>query len=421
MTHGKTIMAACAAMLVAAMTIGAGPVVAEEDAFSFPPEWEEQETVWVGWVPRGAAGPQPEGREAAQIAIRAQMVEALTRHGTVTLLIQPSAIGEAREALEAAGADLDRVSFFEHETIDFYFRDAGPRFVSDGESLKIADFKWTCYGFLYPLSVPGCYDRATLDNDIAGSMGIGAIDSTVAIEGGAIDITDTLMMTYRDTLLRRNPSLSLDEIEAELLRLYGKEKVIWLDTAPYSDRPGKKVANYFGWGANGHVDEYARFVSNDTVLVAQAGEGVDNPLSNSDREVLAQNRRQLEAATDADGNPLTVIAMPAPDIGLFAEAMPKQAWFEEMWPGVSRDYEMGETIYWTPAASYMNFVIANGVIIVPAYWQEGLPESVREDDEKARSILADAFPEREIVQLNVLPVNFLGGGMHCMTQQQPAL
>lgn len=72
-------------------------------------------------------------------------------------------------------------------------------------------------------------------------------------------------------------------------------------------------------------------------------------------------------------------------------------------------------------ASYMNFLISNEVVLVQAFWSEGLPESIREDDLKAQAILAEAFPDREIVPIQTLQINFLGGGIHCITQQEPKL
>jgi agmatine deiminase len=89
------------------------------------------------------------------------------------------------------------------------------------------------------------------------------------------------------------------------------------------------------------------------------------------------------------------------------------AWF--------RDYEVGDEINWIPAVSYLNFFITNGVVLVPRYWREGLPKREREKDEEVRSTLQQLFPDRRVVQIDAMAVNWSGGGIHCITQQQPRL
>ena len=84
-----------------------------------------------------------------------------------------------------------------------------------------------------------------------------------------------------------------------------------------------------------------------------------------------------------------------------------------------RGFEVGDEIHWVPAVSYLNFVVTNGVVLVPAYWREGLPGREREKDEFVRETFQRLFPERRVVQINPLDVNMIGGGMHCITQQQP--
>jgi agmatine deiminase len=84
-----------------------------------------------------------------------------------------------------------------------------------------------------------------------------------------------------------------------------------------------------------------------------------------------------------------------------------------------RDFKVGDEIHWMPAVSYLNFVVTNGVVLVPMYWRQGLPEREREKDTVVRETLQRLFPDRRVVPINPLEVNRLGGGMHCITQQQP--
>ena len=86
-----------------------------------------------------------------------------------------------------------------------------------------------------------------------------------------------------------------------------------------------------------------------------------------------------------------------------------------------RGIKAGDTIRYLLAASYLNFLVSNGVVLMPAYWKAGRPESIRAKDEKARRALQEAFPGRKIVPLDVEDVNHGGGGIHCITQQQPAM
>jgi agmatine deiminase len=84
-----------------------------------------------------------------------------------------------------------------------------------------------------------------------------------------------------------------------------------------------------------------------------------------------------------------------------------------------RDFEVGDEIHWMPAVSYLNFVVTNGVVLVPAYWRPGLPEREREKDAIVRDTLQGLFPDRRVVQIDPSEINRIGGGMHCITQQQP--
>jgi agmatine deiminase len=127
---------------------------------------------------------------------------------------------------------------------------------------------------------------------------------------------------------------------------------------------------------------------------------------------------------NVDGRPFDVITLPAPALRHYLRTGPLReeqkrrdsllalgAWY--------RDFEVGDEIHWVPAVSYLNFVVTNGVVLVPAYWREGLPGREREKDEFVRETFQRLFPERRVVQINPLNVNMIGGGMHCITQQQP--
>ena len=387
-------------------------------AYTFPPEYAPQDAIWLGW-----------SEEQRHHPVQVEMIRALLPHVAVRVMVRSdSARSEATRTLAAAGIDTARIGFVEHPLATNWIRDSGPRFLSDGRRLAVADFAWNGYG--YPAEIratfgKGAVGRGAIDNDIATRMKLSVLSSSIVAEGGALDVSNDVMLAYRQTAMERNPGVPIEEIEREYLRLYGKKKIVWLTRAPLSDRvfSGPKIANYFGWGANGHIDEFVRFVNDSTIAIAQidSADAATNPLSAADREILQENLAELRAAVNVDGRPFHIVTLPVPGIQHYmwtgplseedkrADAM--GAWY--------RGVAAGDTIHWVPAVSYLNFVITNGVVLAASYWHEGLPQSERRKDELVRATLERLFPDRQIVQIDPLPFNWSGGGMHCSTQQQP--
>lgn len=405
---------------------GTGPAVTGgASGFSFPPEWHPHEAVWIGWS-KGLFGAEDHER------LRLDMLEALTPHVPVTINVEDEeSAAQITGMMAGRSIDAAKVAFHIQETVDLWVRDTGPLFVSDGGRLQIAAFRWGNYGFPWPWSSPGQMARGKAPRQIAAARAYRLFESDVVAEGGGLDVNSRSLVTYRDAALHRNPGKSLAEIESELKRMYGKEQVIWLDRAPITDRvfAGAKVANFFGWGANGHVDEYVRFVSEDTILVGEVSEAERDrdPLMRLDHEILAENRRQLEEARDPDGKPFNVIPMPVPDVAPFLrrrtltedDFMASPTGFDQR--SVYRDFKVGDEVIDVPAVSYLNFLVTNGVVVSAKYGGDGLPAHLSESDERSAAILREHFPDREIVQVNPLAANWDGGGVHCLTQQQPAV
>jgi len=385
--------------------------------YTFPPEWAPHEAVWLGWSETPRLHP-----------LQTEMIQVMAPHVPIRLMVtSEKARAQAAAALDAAGIGRHRVEFVTHEVPNFWIRDAAPRFLSDGRRLAIADFAWNGYGYPRELLVemPDLLRRGVVARDLAARLDLPVVSSAIVAEGGALDVSDTVILAYKGTALQRNPGVPLAEIEREYLRVYGKKKIVWLDRAPLADRvfSGPKLANYFGGGANGHIDESVRFVDNSTIVIAQIDpqEATGDPISRADHEILRENRTQLRAATNVDGRPFRIITLPAPAFrhhlwkGPLSETQKRHdtlgAWY--------RGFEVGDEIHWVPAVSYLNFFVTNGVVLVPAYWRKGLPEREREKDELVRQTLQRLFPDRRVVQINPSEVNRIGGGMHCITQQQP--
>ena len=382
--------------------------------FTFPPDWAAHSAIWLGWSDDSTHHP-----------VQVEMVRALILTVPVRLLVtSDGARVEAKAAFQAAGVPEDRVEYFVHPVSNAWIRDAGPRFLTDGRNLAVADFAWNWYGYPEEIS-RGWQTRAGIDDDLARELGLPLVSSAIVAEGGALDVSTSVILTYRQTALQRNPGLSLEKIEAEYLRLYGKERVLWLSRSPLGDlvteRP--KIENYVGWGANGHVDEYARFVNDSTIVVAQIdpSERDDNPLTRADHDILAENLAELRTAVNVDGRPFRIETLPVPALRYHVRtrAVTEDDKVKDFGRVVLRQFAVGDEVHFVPALSYLNFVVSNGVVLVPSYWRDGLPEREREKDEEARATLERLFPDRRVVQINPLAANWGGGGMHCLTQQQP--
>lgn len=394
-------------------------------SFSFPPEWEEHEAIWMGWQDSVT---NDDGRRTLWL----EMIKALEPHVHVKLVVGSGNVARyVRTLLSEAGVTEGAVTFVVQKTTDVWLRDAGPLFISNGQSLQLADFAWNFYGFPWPISDPIGMARGSFDQEVAAQFGFYKRTSPIVAEGGGLDVNSDTVVAYKDALMHRNPQHSVATVENEIKRLYGKKQLIWLDRAPISDRvfAGPKVANYFGWGANGHVDEYVRFVSEDTILVAQVSEEERdlNPLYRLDHEILAENMQQLKAARTPEGKRYKVIPVPMPDVtALMATRTLAAEDFEISEDGTDmrslyRDFSVGDEVHFLPAASYLNFLVTNGVVLVARYGTEGRSAHLGDTDEAMRKILAEQYPDREIIQIDPLAINWGGGGMHCITQQEPKL
>jgi agmatine deiminase len=336
----------------------------------------------------------------------------------------------ALQQLNAAGIDTTKVRKYIHYIPNVFIRDAGPRFLKNKNGqLGILDFNWSNYGYPAEFKVYQYSDkRGEIDNAIAKQMGLNVISSKLVAEGGAIDMSNTMLMCFKETALQRNPGKSLKEIEKEYLRMYGKQKMIWLNRMPYMDKVilGAKAGNYFGGGgANGHIDEFARFVNDSTIVIAQIDslEKDNDPVSKLDYEILKDNLSILNNATDIKGKLFKVIQLPVPNYSLYTEKQIIDNALRNEGDGkyLFKNFKNGESIFWMPAVGYLNFLISNGVVLTSSYWQEGFPLSEKAKDDKVKIILQHLFPDREVIQINPMGLNRNGGGMHCASQQQPGI
>ena len=323
-----------------------------------PAEWAPHSCCWIAWPTRETIWGKH--LQAAKEGY-ANVSRAIAGFEPVKLLCPAGFVSEAEEM---CGPNIDVIPW---DLDDSWMRDMGPNFLKNGHETAVSVFHFNAWGRKYRK-----YRKdAALGNRMAEALGIRCFTSPVYMEGGGIcsDGEGTLMTTEQCILNdNRNPGISKAEAEHELHHALGVEKVIWLPGDPQDGE------------TDGHVDGLACFIRPGAVLVAF------DPDPGSERhEILRRNVHALECARDARGRKL--------EINYIEEA-----------PEIE---EMGDRF----CLSYINFYIANGGIVMPEY---GIPA-----DERARAVVESCFPGRRIVQVDIRGVATGGGGIHCITQQQP--
>jgi len=392
-----------------------------EPRFVAPGEFEPQEYIWLFWNEAGFLGGPPFGNTLVE------MMRALTPHAKVRLMFgnwtgsverdasQTPLTPEAAETrlrarLVHEGIDLRRVELFHSGVLFGALQDPGPTFLrrSDGQ-LAVAD-----YGFAHP-------DPAveTIDRSIAARLGLPTVSSKLVSEGGARQSNGKgTIMLVESVEFDRNPGWTRERIAAEHLRVNGARKVVWLKSGPKEEQWGKLEDGRWGIGTGGHIDQFARFVDPKTIVLAQVVESERDasPILRETYERMERNAAILSKATDQDGNPFRVLRVPMPQqmtwrVNFDELTRTERYWFE----GAMK----GESIEFYLPASYLNFILANGVLLTSKYWREGEPESMRERDALARDALAVAFPDRRIIQIDARAMLHDGAGLHCWSCNQP--
>jgi agmatine deiminase len=244
----------------------------------------------------------------------------------------------------------------------------------------------------------------------------------LAMEGGGIESNGRGLLIAVESLWRsRNPLLSRAEIERELLRLPGVRKLIWLPEGLAEDvhLRGTIVGPYVAWGAGGHSDEFVRFADARTVLLAWP-EG-EHPVSRLSRARMRRNAAILELATDVQGQRLRVIKVPMPKVvqrrvvlADDAEHERSEAWRTD-WFSSAEGRRAGDALWQVATASWLNFVVANEVLVLPDFRPHGTPEAAQA---RVQRLFERAFPGRRVVFVDALSAQWVGGGLHCATLNQ---
>ena len=376
--------------------------------FSYPPEWEKHQAVWIDFHDnRDWAVPDYEARF--------EIIQALQNRVPVKALVDSEAAAKLLDSLmQSSDLGASGVTIISHLEPNIAMRDAGPIFLSNQQELMIADFYWNGYGGKHAQDL----GRGDIPNDLASRFGWKVKSSEFAAEGGGIEVNSNTMVSFKHHGLSRNKGKSLNEIEKAYLDMYNKEKIIWIEHPLILETPGKKIENYFGQGADQHIDAYMRFVNDSTLLVPviDESERLNSPIQEKDFEAIQKNLEQLRNETDANGSPFTIVEIPMPDISLYTFKTIASEYLTYGFPEMTE----GEEVVIVPIMGYSNFLITNDVVLVSEYWREGLPEKEKRKDEEMKTILSKFFPNREIIGIkNAIQLNWNGGGIHCQTQQEP--
>jgi len=402
------------------------PPPAGADELRMPAEWEPHEAMWLAWPTYDSMVGRPKE------PLYQEIIKALAPHVKVNLVVQSQAEAErVQGVLAAERIPSGHVTFrVIPSAIDIWMRDTGPTFVKDGAGrARAVDFRFNSWGYeghtsLYP------WDSDVLDRDAANLLGVPVVESQMISEGGALEVNGrgTLIITEA-VAFHRNPHMSRSEIEAEYKRTLGIKKVIWLkegvpeDDLAFWRKRGVPNNVFTALAVGGHTDEFVRFVDEDTLLLAEVTEeeAAEDALSAVARQRLEAAYATLRSATDQDGKPFEIIRVPATTS--IYETMGRE---DETYRYIaSLTFEdgtvipEGSRITVVSATSYLNFLITNGIVLTPVYWKQGRPASMAAKDNRMKQILQKAFPDREIVGINPEAINVGGGGIHCITQQQP--
>jgi agmatine deiminase len=252
-------------------------------------------------------------------------------------------------------------------------------------------------------------------------------DSNIALEGGALESNGEGTLIANEAFLRqRNPGRSRAQLENSLRRLPGVHHVIWVAEGLAEDPQMRAsiTAQYVGWGTGGHTDEFVRFADARTVLLAwpEDEDANQHPVARLTRQRMEKNLALLQASRNAKGERLKLIKIPMPrpvqrEVVLRDDAdtnWSDQWSTSEFPPGEGR--KAGDVLLQVAVASYLNFVIAPGLVLLPDYLPHGTP---LERQARVEKLFADAFPGKRIVFIDAIGLNWYGGGLHCATLNEP--
>ncbi|MEP6572622.1 MAG: agmatine deiminase family protein [Gemmatimonadota bacterium] len=339
--------------------------------YTMPPEWAPHRGTWLSWPHRASSWPD---KFEPVPAVFVEIVRVLAAREEVHINVLGMEMeSEVTRLLRARGIPSAGIFFHHNPTNDAWCRDHGPillqRTVDGRREEAIVDWGFNAWGGKYP---PFDADDV-VPTRIGAEFGIPVFHPGIVMEGGSLDINGRgTLLTTEACLLNpnRNPDLSREQIESYLKDYLGQTTIRWLGDGIVGD------------DTDGHVDDLARFVDANTVVTV-----VEADPSDENYAVLQDNLARLTGMKDQDGEPFRVVTLPMP----------------------APMYQAGQRL----PASYANFYIANGIVLLPTYCTA--------TDETARQTLQDLFPNRQVIGLDSTDLVWGLGSFHCVTQQWPSL
>lgn len=331
-----------------------------------PAEWEPQDGVLLAW-PHDATDWNSQLSEVQNTYI--MLIRQIIRFEKVVLAAPDP--GQVEQCLAEAGLDRSRIALFPIATNDTWTRDFGPVTVQVNDQPVLLDFGFNGWGLKF---------AANLDNQVTqqlkqqGALLPRANTIGLILEGGSIESDGCgTILTTRQCLLspNRNPQLTGEELEGAMQSLFGAQRVLWLEHGHLE-----------GDDTDAHIDTLARLCPNNTIVYVAC----DNP-ADSHYEALQKMEQELKSLTTAAGLPYRLLALP--------------------WPEAKYD-ATGNRL----PASYANFLVINDAVLVPTYRDPV--------DNGALAMIALAFPGREVIGVDCLPLIEQHGSLHCITMQLPA-
>jgi agmatine deiminase len=350
--------------------------------YRMPAEWEPHEGTWLIW-------PHEDTHKKSQLHLEhlwLEMTMALKKHETVHIVVQDE---RRREHLHHQftyyGINDHNLDILVIPNDDVWVRDCGPIFVVNKQGdLAVTTWNFNGWGERYPYRKDRMVPASTAE-----LFSLPLFEAPITLEGGALEVNGqgTLIAT-RSSIINpnRNPGRNQKEIEAAIKGFLGIENIIWLTGA------SREFCDLVGSDTDLHIDGYARFTNDSTVLYSWTDDK-----DNNFYPVLEKHRDELSQAQTESGKPLTLAPLPKPKNEMYSTLTSATR------PPFDQQLSLG---------TYANFYIANDIVLVPVYGDV--------NDARAKSILAEHFPDREIIGIPAWATAERGGMMHCVTQQQPS-
>jgi agmatine deiminase len=349
--------------------------------YYMPAEWEPHEGTWLIW-------PHDDTHKKSQLHLEhiwLEMTIALHENETVQIVVTDKARRDhLMQQIKYYGISESKIEVHVIPNNDVWVRDCGPIFLVNSQgNLAVTEWNFNGWGERYPFEK----DRL-VPKRVANLFSLPLLTAPITLEGGAIEINGqgTLVAT-RSSILNpnRNPGLSLDEIETAIKDYLGIKHIVWLSGAP------RKFCDMVGSDTDLHVDGYARFTDESTMLYSWTDDE-----SNNFYPYLKQHRDELRNARTESGKPFTLVPLPKP----------KNEMYSTLSSSTKPPFESVLSL-----GTYANFYIANNVVLVPVYGDI--------NDANAKSIISEHFPGRDVIGIPAWATAERGGMMHCVTQQQP--